>query len=421
MEAAAESDSFSASQVRVCGYYPFGFSELQDSFANPIGIFGPRSGLATTFMDLRRSTFSPELAWLEDVQSHSVGLSVIEIKLSTGRALKEVRCSGILIIYQLKFSNLFLAFDFDDTSLSSIEIAELHALVKGTGETIANNAPAVSVRIHDVVHKIRSLAEVFRLVANEFCWSYKTKIPVSRVEFIYPLLYVGKVSGTRNARDLKTRYQKEIAGILDLWIRDSIFLKEREVELIWASDVHPLEYGVTFIGANSIIELHPEGIIPQIARLEVLAVNEHHDRELAFLAVLSETVVSQYFVLRMYAERISSQVRSVRLEPVAFLNPFRLLVQAYGLFRERKLAVEAVGEFDVVLLSRKPYVKNALKQIREKLGVPEAQTTLLRTIEVAAQSAKEAYVMIIAVFALVVSMSSLIVSLSNFMLAIKGK
>ena len=399
--------------MRISGFYPFGFSAYRDTFAHAIGIFTPTHGLASTFIRLRRLTFSPELAWLEDIQSHSVALSNIEVKLSTGRTLNEVRCNGIILIYQLKFSNLFLSFDFNDVGLSSAEIAELHALAKGTGETIANDSASVSVQIRGIVHTIQSLAEVFRLVANEFCGSYDTKINAGRVEFIYPVIYVGKVLGVQSAGELETKYAKEVASILDLWIRDSAYLKKREVDLIWKSDIHPLEYGVTFIGANSIIELHPEGIIPDIASFENLDVKEHHDRELAFLAVLSESVVSQYFVLRMFAERISSHVRRVRLGPAAFLNPLELLVQAYVLLRERKSAVEAVAEFDVVLLSRKPYVKNALKLIREKLGVPEAQTTLLRTIEVAAQSTKEVYVMILPVFALVVSMLSLVVAIAR--------
>lgn len=346
-----------------------------------IGVFRCAFTEKDRFLEFRRRTFGPERSWRDAAHVSFTEICFPCFRLSSGRDLSPAHLRVYISVYPVGISTMVFWLSLGEQEFHEQELIELTALARGTDERIDPSTPASLVVDWPLGRKLfSSLFEVSEYIREEFCANYSLDENRKRsaFQFVYPLLYVGEVLGCESAEEICKLHGKSVAGLLDLWIHDSQWLKDEEITRALQTDLHPFTYGATFVSSSSTIELHPSNI-RIIAELEGQSLKDHHFQEMAYLAVLCEMPVAQMFALRIYEKELLKIVEELPLSGTAMWSPLfipRLLYHAILLSSIRRHVTRSVNQFRDVRIMRKSYAKRVLELYQEAFSISQLMESI---------------------------------------------
>jgi hypothetical protein len=342
----------------------------------------------TDFAEKRRMLFGPEQNSMPYPELVCVESTIPSLQLAGGRAFEDITLEVYISVYQHGVATVILWLDLTAYSLSYSEIVELASLM------ICNSEIMTSVTAKPFGMEWN---QTFRGGASSFVdicvWIEKAlqtavrqhaSIFNSAIRFSFPLIYAAEIPGCKTVPDLESSYAREIAGLANLWLDNADLLKDSEIADVLDTDLHPFQYGATYLAHCCAVEMHPESLTT-IAERRGKGLLAQHSREKAFLALECELPLTQFFVVRAFTERVIELRKSLAPTSVwRLLNPvvsIGLVMRALALSRVRRSVGLAMLQFRNIYLRRKPYVRRGFELIANRLGTREAEQVLERLLD----------------------------------------
>ena len=379
---------FRGRDVLIACLYPFCYGSLEQSrieFADRGGIVRDPDVYTNLYFSYRRKTFSPELEWRDNITYRSVDVTITSITCR-GKVYQCRQSHVFLTIYPLLICTLQAHVVLGDEIAATEEITYL---LKYLREKNYDNTGGDNYCIRC---QIRGHHTEYASIENLFAWiedTIRAEQNLARksehsVAFIYPLISVGHLKGYQRASDIERHLSREISGILNLWTVDSDLQTKEEVKRRLARNFHPLQYGLTFASAAGMISMHPDLIVEIAEREEEerklpgtpasavtpdplgrSALDQHHDQELCYAAVLCEIAVAQYFALRVCDELIDQSYAAAK--PGIRFPPFAL-PWALNTLRFEQRITTALGSIRHVALTRKSYGRELIEFLQTEFN-----------------------------------------------------
>lgn len=403
-------------EIHVGGIYPFQVtSDISQHLYSDRGMFAATSARDPSILRFRRLTFDPEKSWTDNAAVFVSNIQVQSLALSNGRTLQPHSLTSYLSVYpSAGIGTIIFWLKLGSDVLEEKELIELIALSRGTVERIdANRASYIGVEWLGQHVAMNSLLQVCEAVEKEFRQLYRAeKHDVYSVQFAYPLLYVGEVVGCTTADDIVSRYKRNIAGILNLWIRNTHMLKDKEIANATQLDIHPFEYGVTYMSTSCTIEMHPYNV-RDIADIENQELAEHHIREMSYLAILAELPVAKLYVLRLYDVLLSKGLKDIRVSkhPFNLVSPVILFIRAVRSSILRRTLTLAVNEFRNIHLTRKSYGMVVMDAYELQFSIPQLAESVDKKLSAIDTIVQSTFSMYIAIFTLVLTILGIYLAL----------
>jgi hypothetical protein len=408
---------FTANGMLIGGVFPFPIKGTLNSTLPSIGsLFKSNGELFNKYSNFRKRMYDPEQRWSDASQVLVFEAEIRSIAISSGRVINNVSFSACLSTYKIGYGVISFWVDLNNAALELNEIIELAALIRGTVERI-NPENRASIEFswengYKTVPNFRIICELIEdAFENEFV-SKNSKIE-KFTQFIYPLLYIKDVKYCKNSDDIINNYSKEIAGITDLWINDTIYLKDEKLANIIETDIHPFKYGLTCVSSSCTLELHPS-LTDRIAEKENQSLENHHLQEFLYLCLLCEVPVAQFYILREYDEEISVLQTKLQFSTVQLLNPlflFILIFRAINSTNIQRKLILSINELRFIRLTRKSYLRGAIATFRNVLGIHEIEESIDKKISSINNNINSTYSMLTAIFTLIISLTALIIAL----------
>lgn len=326
---------FLASDVRLGGVVPFRSRPLsqlhpETSLLKKDSPTGNRVSLR------RREIISSEESFHSRERVIAGKAQACKLKTPSGRSFREVGLSAFAILKDSGWGTLTLLADFGDHQLNLSEIVELASGMRGTSP---NRGGHVTSCWSSRKFTAPSLGGIARGLLTHLCQSLDLPPPgLAEQQVIYPIAYLGNLLEIHDLAAVTQDNAKEFVVLSNLWDHPADLIKDREVNALRESEIHPFTYGNTYVSQHLALEVHTAADVQSIARFEGITVQSHHDQECLALTFLAEAPILHHFALTRLLTELDARAQAEQPSPS---NLYRLLKHNFLLAKtQHKFAFE---------------------------------------------------------------------------------
>lgn len=365
----------------------------------------------------RRQTFDPEKNFVNLPELLFCEVEISSLNLSSGRKIDSVILSSYISVYPSgAITNIFWL-GLNGNVFVERELIELIALSRGTIERMdPSNKTSITYNWLGENRECSNVLDIINGIEIEFrrMYSANNSQELPEIRFTYPILYVGEVLGCDSAQEIIVNHQRPIAGLLNLWMNNTQFLKDKEISSSTAFDYHPFSYGSLYISTSCVVELHPKNV-QRISDFEKQTTDEHHLRERTFLGILCELPVAQFYVLRVFDELLSSDIRRLQISKRAFYYPIWIIwfIRVIRLFTLKLRLHSGINEFRNIQLTRKSYSRLMMESLQSQFRTSALAESVDKKLAALDTIVNSTFNMYTAIFALVLSLLAIYVTITS--------
>lgn len=243
--------------------------------------------------------------------------------------------------------------------------------------------------------------------------------PPNFPEFVHPILFLGDIPLNASGSEIARKFEAEIAAIANLSELHLSLSKERERKTVMESEVHPFEYGLTYVARRMTLEIHTvEGLKRSAEILRQTDLAAHVDDEWTDLAAIAEHAVAYYFFLRLAHLRLDAVGHTKPAPPRNISESESDLIPFIGGFlrltRLREEIGSSLAKFRTPSLKRRAWIQRTLGLYQKALGSEELEKSVEEKLKLLTQAIETRARWMQWGFALIVSLAALTFTIAKF-------
>ncbi len=373
---------FQAENVHFVCIFPFCYGQFAKGSVpidGPRGIFVNPSPYSQNLIGFRRQTFSPELEWHDPVRFFSIQLDVIALSCR-GQTYRCIHSDCLLTVYPELICTLQMHVELEEPVEGVENVIEIVKYLREISFGGPSPTDWIRCQFNSGIVEFASFHALTTFIRNKFSNAYNISSTLpDPASFIFPVFYVGLVTGCNTADDIIERYRTEISGILNLWPHNYDLQTAAEIQARTSRNLHPLNYGASFISSAGFFEFHPRNVA-EIARREGINIRDHHFQEIYYATTICEIAVAQYFSLRICDDILDKKFASSKISFSYVLNPLLSLVKALGVLKFERYITIVLSSIRSIGLTRKPYTREILGLLNEQFDTPTLQDRVAQKV-----------------------------------------
>ncbi len=369
----------------------------------------------TNLKNYRSRIYFSEQGLSFPLKSYELSISRLSLTLTTGKTLANLELKAYISIYEETFATIVFWVSLEGYNFQLNELVEIIALTRNTNERVKVNQSCLITIQEDNYQFYNNFLEICQLVLKpKIVARHGTEKPDSKIELLYPMLFVGEMP-CDSKEEILQKYSQEITALAEVWISNTVDIHESEIERVKKTEFHPFNFGLSVITAGCTVELHPrinqEDFSASLA--ELLAT------ERLVLSTICELPIAKYYLLRLYDRRLSTE--DLNIIPsnglLYWVFPIYLIVRALQLTIIRSSLLRGLYLFfQSVYITRKSYTKVAFERYSSIFNLSLLEESIDKKIQSLNDSIRTIYSMLLSLFGLILSLLGLGLALIKFVL-----
>ncbi len=420
--------AFTAKKTFLGGIFPFKIENC--SFKNfdsiSVNTFKTETAEKGIFLEHKKRIYTGQKNWTIPARTLFLDFKIVELELSNNRKFSNLDFKAYVSIYELGFTSITFWIDFYRFSLSYEEIIEVSALIKGSDERIDKQNSAASnicIMISDEQIQVKNFVSLCNRLAKILTSELKGGITNDDFDFVYPLVYVGRVADCTCANELREKYGKEISGIIDLWHISSPWIKEEVILENLKADIYPFSFGLSFLSTTCTVEFHPNNF-SQFIKKNKLKEIEQHFSERTILSFFCEVPVVQMFILKEFEKDLNDIFIKIKSNIVSnFLNPisiYYLISKSTSIDRIKTEMTLSISRFRDIHITKKSYLPETIKKLRHLLGTDDIEKNIETKLTYLQNYISTNYSLITTIVVIIISIFATLASLIQAFIALSS-